>query len=81
MKLSRVYFIFIKKIFSSDGLFYVLKHIKSRDDNNYGFKKHHSTYTRVSNFGQNMNSKMTLRLIRGSTYTRVYTSGGELLEI
>ena len=28
---------------------------------------------RVSNFGQNMASKMALRLIRGSTYTRVYT--------
>jgi len=28
---------------------------------------------RVSNFGQNKASKMALRLIRGSTYTRVYT--------
>jgi|688.fasta_scaffold418333_1 hypothetical protein len=31
-----------------------------------------STYTRVSNFGQNMDFKMALRLICGSTYTRVY---------
>ena len=28
---------------------------------------------RVSNLRQNMDSKKTLRLIRGSTYTRVYT--------
>ena len=28
---------------------------------------------RVSNFGQILNSKKSLRLIRGSTYTRVYT--------
>jgi hypothetical protein len=28
---------------------------------------------RVSNFGQNIDPKMTIRLIRGSTYTRVYT--------
>jgi hypothetical protein len=28
---------------------------------------------RVSNFGQNMDCKMVLRLIRGSTYTQVYT--------
>ena len=28
---------------------------------------------RVSNFGHNLDSKMVLRLIRGSTYTRVYT--------
>ena len=26
----------------------------------------------VSNFGQNMDSKMVLRLIHGSTYMRVY---------
>jgi hypothetical protein len=32
-----------------------------------------STYMRVSNFGQNMGPKMALRLICGSTYTRVYT--------
>ena len=31
------------------------------------------TYTRVSNFGQNLSYKMTVRLIRGVTYTRVYT--------
>ncbi len=28
---------------------------------------------RVSNFGQNIAFKMTIQLIRGSTYTRVYT--------
>ncbi len=33
----------------------------------------YSTYMRVSNFGQIFNSKKSLRLIRGSTYTRVYT--------
>jgi hypothetical protein len=33
----------------------------------------HSTYMRVFNFGQNIDSKMIIRLIRGSTYTRVYT--------
>jgi hypothetical protein len=33
----------------------------------------HSTYTRVFNLGQNIESKMMIRLIRGSTYTRVYT--------
>ena len=32
-----------------------------------------STYTRVSNFGQNSSFRMTVRLIRGATYTRVYT--------
>ncbi len=37
------------------------------------FLFNHSTYTRVFNFGQNIESKMTIRLIRGSTYTRVYT--------
>jgi hypothetical protein len=35
--------------------------------------KRHLTYTRVSNFRQNVDSKISLRLIRGSTYTRVYT--------
>ena len=40
--------------------------------NNYPLKTH-STYTRVSDFGQNLGSKMALRLICGSTYTRVYT--------
>ncbi len=33
----------------------------------------HSTYTRVSNFGLNIEPKLAIRLIRGSTYTRVYT--------
>jgi hypothetical protein len=33
-----------------------------------------STYTRVSNFGQNMDFKMALQLICGSTYTREYTA-------
>jgi hypothetical protein len=28
---------------------------------------------RVSNFGQKLDCKMVLRLVRGSTYTRVYT--------
>ena len=32
-----------------------------------------STYTRVSNFGQHLSSEITIRLIRGATYTRVYT--------
>ena len=32
-----------------------------------------STYTQVSNFGKDLSSKMTIRLIRGATYTRVYT--------
>jgi len=31
------------------------------------------TYTRVSNFGQNFGSKLTILLIWGLTYTRVYT--------
>jgi hypothetical protein len=31
-----------------------------------------STFTRVSNFGQNFVYKIPLRLIRGSTYKRVY---------
>jgi hypothetical protein len=39
---------------------------------NYPLKSH-STYTRVSNFGHILGSKMALRLICGSTYTRVYT--------
>jgi hypothetical protein len=33
----------------------------------------HSTYMRVSNFGQNIDAKMTNWLIRESTYTQVYT--------
>ncbi len=33
----------------------------------------HLTYMRVSNFGQNIDPKMTIWLICGSTYTRVYT--------
>ena len=32
-----------------------------------------STYTRVSNFEQNIDNFLEIRLIRGSTYTRVYT--------
>ena len=32
-----------------------------------------STYTRVLNFGLNLRLKMTIRLIRGATYTREYT--------
>jgi hypothetical protein len=38
--------------------------------------RHHfitSTYTRVSNFGPKSTSNLLVRLIRGSTYTRVYT--------
>ena len=35
--------------------------------------KFHSTYTRASNYRQNSDSKLTIRLIRGSTYTRVHT--------
>ncbi len=31
------------------------------------------TYMRVSNFGRNIDSKMTIRLMRGSTYTQEYT--------
>jgi hypothetical protein len=33
----------------------------------------YSTYTRVFNLWQNIDSKFWLRLICGSTYTRVYT--------
>ncbi len=38
----------------------------------YSFKPH-STYTWVFNFGPKFDPKLTVRLIRGSTYTRVYT--------
>jgi hypothetical protein len=33
----------------------------------------HLTYMRASHFGQKIDYKLTIRLIRGSTYTRVYT--------
>jgi hypothetical protein len=32
-----------------------------------------STYTWIFNFGHKIVSKLAIRLIRGSTYTRVYT--------
>jgi hypothetical protein len=35
-----------------------------------------STYMRVNNFGLFFGFKNIIRLIRGSTYTRVYTVGG-----
>jgi hypothetical protein len=38
-----------------------------------------STYTRVSNFRQNLTPKLLIPLIRRSTYTRVYTLVDEIL--
>ena len=35
--------------------------------------KTYSTYMRASNFGHILGSHLSVRLIRGSTYTRVYT--------
>ena len=41
--------------------------------NNSWFCFFDSTYTQVSKLGQILSSKEAIRLIRGATYTRVYT--------